>query len=197
MTKSLSDTQRVILAHAATRDDGQIFPVPTTLNKNSGAITLSLRPLVDGGLVVQIPAAKGDTTWGQTADDVPTTLAISELGLAAIGIQPSEPGQAAEAAAQVSTVKHPSPTSKLGMLITCLTKPDGATLDELVAATGWQKHSVRGAISGALKVKHELTVLSEVIDGKGRVYRIVSQTGTAAELSDAATSAATEVVAQP
>lgn len=197
MTKSLTDTQRVILAHAATRDDGRIFPVPTTLNKNSGAITLSLRPLVAGGLVIEIPAAKGDTAWGQTADDVSTTLAISKLGLSAIGIQPCEPGQAAEAPAQMPTAKHPKPISKLGVLITCLTKPDGATLDELVAATGWQKHSVRGAISGALKLKHKLTVLSEMIDGKGRVYRIVNQTGTSAGLADGATSVATEVVVQP
>lgn len=197
MTKSLTDTQRVILANAATRDDSRIFPVPTTLNKNSGAISLSLRPLVAGGMVVEIPAAKGDTTWGQTVDDVPTTLAISELGLATIGIQSPEPCHAASNPAELPTAKHPSPISKLGVLITCLSKPGGATLDELVAATGWQKHSVRGAISGALKVKHKLTVLSQVIDGKGRVYRIVSQTGTEAGFANGAVAITTDIVVQP
>jgi hypothetical protein len=40
------------------------------------------------------------------------------------------------------------------------------------SATGWQAHSVRGAISGALKKKLGLEVTSEKIDGRGRVYRI-------------------------
>ena len=39
-------------------------------------------------------------------------------------------------------------------------------------ATGWQAHSVRGAISGNLKKKLNLEVVSEIIEGRGRVYRI-------------------------
>lgn len=53
---------------------------------------------------------------------------------------------------------------------------DGATIDEIVTATGWQAHSVRGAISGTLKKRLGLTVASEKQGGRGRVYRI---TGTA------------------
>ncbi|MDB5540557.1 MAG: hypothetical protein JWQ89_2284 [Devosia sp.] len=41
-------------------------------------------------------------------------------------------------------------------------------------ATGWHAHSVRGAISGNLKKKLKLEVTSEVIEGRGRVYRIVA-----------------------
>jgi hypothetical protein len=41
------------------------------------------------------------------------------------------------------------------------------------AALGWQAHSVRGAISGALKEKRGLTIQSEMHDGRGRIYRIV------------------------
>jgi len=44
---------------------------------------------------------------------------------------------------------------------------------EAVAVLGWQAHSVRGAISGALKKKHGLTIQSERHDGRGRIYRIV------------------------
>ncbi len=40
------------------------------------------------------------------------------------------------------------------------------------AKTGWQAHSVRGAISGALKKKLGLSVTSETVEGRGRVYRI-------------------------
>ena len=39
-------------------------------------------------------------------------------------------------------------------------------------ATGWQPHTVRGAMAGALKKKRGLTVTSEKIGGRGRVYRI-------------------------
>ena len=61
-------------------------------------------------------------------------------------------------------------TSKLDLLLTLLRKPTGATIDELAAATNWQKHSVRGAIAGTLKKKGHSTT-SEVVDGVRR-YRI-------------------------
>jgi hypothetical protein len=45
-------------------------------------------------------------------------------------------------------------------------------MEEIVAATGWQPHTVRGAISGALKKKLGLSVTSEKVDDRGSVYRI-------------------------
>ena len=53
-----------------------------------------------------------------------------------------------------------------------LRAPDGATIEEITAATGWQAHTVRGAIAGALKKKLRLEVSSEKVEGRGRVYRI-------------------------
>jgi hypothetical protein len=44
----------------------------------------------------------------------------------------------------------------------------GATIEELVAATGWQAHTIRGAMSGALRKKLGLTVTSEKVEGQGR-----------------------------
>ncbi|MCH9809403.1 MAG: DUF3489 domain-containing protein [Alphaproteobacteria bacterium] len=41
----------------------------------------------------------------------------------------------------------PSPSGKLGLIIDKLASKRGATADELVAATGWQRHSVLGALS--------------------------------------------------
>jgi Protein of unknown function (DUF3489) len=46
-----------------------------------------------------------------------------------------------------------------------------ATLDALVKATGWQKHSVRGFLAGTVRKKLKLPLLSEKIDGI-RTYRI-------------------------
>lgn len=60
---------------------------------------------------------------------------------------------------------------KLGKVVALLKRPKGATLAELMKATGWQKHSVRGAISGAIKKKLKLAVLSEKA-GDVRTYRI-------------------------
>ena len=49
------------------------------------------------------------------------------------------------------------------------------TIAEAVVATGWQSHSVRGAMSGTLRKKLGLTITSEAVDGRGRVYRITDQ----------------------
>ena len=61
--------------------------------------------------------------------------------------------------------------SKIHTLMALLERPEGATIEQLSQATGWQPHSVRGAISGTLKKKQKLSVTSEKVDGT-RVYRI-------------------------
>ena len=62
--------------------------------------------------------------------------------------------------------------SKQAKLIEMLKQPDGATIDEIVKKFGWQPHTVRGAIAGALKKKLGLDVTSEKDEKRGRVYRI-------------------------
>ena len=47
-----------------------------------------------------------------------------------------------------------------------------ATIADLAKATGWQNHTVRGVLSGALKKKLGLTIKSEKPEGKERVYRL-------------------------
>jgi len=64
--------------------------------------------------------------------------------------------------------------TKQALLIGLLKRKRGATIDEIAQATGWQAHSVRGAISGTLKKKLGLAVLSEKTDGRGRLYRIAA-----------------------
>ena len=53
-----------------------------------------------------------------------------------------------------------------------LRRAEGATIEELQAATGWQQHSVRGFLAGAVKKKLGLTLLSEKPDVGARRYRI-------------------------
>ena len=75
---------------------------------------------------------------------------------------------------------RPDPKGKLGALIGLLRSPGGAQIAQMMAATGWQAHSVRGAMSGALKKKLGLTITSEKTDA-GRTYRMAAAgAGTAA-----------------
>lgn len=62
-------------------------------------------------------------------------------------------------------------TSKLETLTALLKRPEGASLAELCKATGWQPHSVRGALSGTMKKKMGLKIISAKTDGV-RTYRI-------------------------
>jgi len=48
---------------------------------------------------------------------------------------------------------------------------EGATVDEVASATGWQRHTVRGVFSGTLKKKLGLT-LASAKEERGRVYRV-------------------------
>jgi hypothetical protein len=64
------------------------------------------------------------------------------------------------------------PTSKLGQIEAMLRRPDGATITQLTKALNWQPHSVRGAMSGALKKKQGLTITATKNDHADRVYRI-------------------------
>ncbi|MFN7231655.1 MAG: DUF3489 domain-containing protein [Brevundimonas sp.] len=63
------------------------------------------------------------------------------------------------------------PTGKLGAIVALMRRPVGATVAQRSEATDWLPHSVRGALAGALKRKHGLTITSDKTDA-GRVYRI-------------------------
>jgi hypothetical protein len=90
----------------------------------------------------------------------------------------SKPGRAAPA--EKTT---PRAGTKQARMIELLQRPEGATVEQIAAATGWQKHTIRGAISGALKkklgLKIEATRTREVgpektgAKGSTTVYRIV------------------------
>jgi hypothetical protein len=104
------------------------------------------------------------------ADDT-GRLTITDAGRAAIA--PAE--EPADAAAQdiepEAAAKPKTPKGKIAALVDLLNQADGTTIEAMMAATGWQAHSVRGAISGAIKKKLGLPVLSEKTEA-GRSYRI-------------------------
>lgn len=183
MTK-LTDTQLVILSTAAERPDGAVQPLAKSLNK--GAATAAYKSLLKRGLIVERPAGKDDTAWREV-EGQPMALVISEVGLEAIGVE-IRADEAKEKAGQAPLGTHRMvpqransaaervPKAKSGtkqaQLIALLKRKRGATIAEAGAEIGWQDHSVRGAISGDLKKKRGLAVTSEVVEGRGRVYRI-------------------------
>lgn len=63
---------------------------------------------------------------------------------------------------------------KIDQIIAMLRRPTGASIIDLSKATAWQAHSVRGAISGTIKKKQGLAVVSE-ISGDVRRYRIADK----------------------
>lgn len=191
----LSDTQLVILSAAAARDDGMVLPLPDSLKIKGGAVTSVLNSLLKKDLITERAAATATEVWRETEDGDRVTLVITDAGLQAIGVThdgededktaADKPAQqeSSSSAARAPAAEKPGdgaapsarPGTKQAMLIDLLRRKDGATIDEIVAATGWQAHSVRGAISGSLKKKLGLTVTSAKEENRGRVYRIVGE----------------------
>jgi hypothetical protein len=77
---------------------------------------------------------------------------------------------------QQSRSDHTTRTpSKQQLCLELLRRPDGANLEELQAATGWQPHSVRGFLSGTVKKKLGLTLSSDRTGDRPRRYRVASE----------------------
>ncbi|MBL6601116.1 MAG: DUF3489 domain-containing protein [Alphaproteobacteria bacterium] len=165
----LSETQTIVLSGACAREDGLVFPV--TANIKGGAVGNVLKSLLKRGLIEEISANDPDTVWRHDEDIGSITLRATPLAYSVLG-QPEETlaPEIGHSAPPATMVQRRS--SKQVMLIEMLEAPDGATIAQIVEAIGWQQHTVRGAISGALKKKLGLNVVSEKIDGRGRVYRI-------------------------
>ena len=62
--------------------------------------------------------------------------------------------------------------SKAAKVLDLLKRPDGVTLKDLTKATGWQAHSVRGFLSGAVRKKMGLTVTSTKGEDGERTYSV-------------------------
>lgn len=113
---------------------------------------------------------------GLTVDD-----AMRAAGLLPTTPSPPQPDLdvAVTAIEQTLAAEPPRPVksradSKQAQVIAMLRQPHGATIAEVAAATGWQDHTVRGFFAGALKKKLGLTVTSEKVEERGRVYRVVT-----------------------
>lgn len=150
----LSDTQRTVLLQAAERPDGNIEPLPSQLK--GGARQKVIDGLTNRGLV----KAKRNCIF------------LTDAGYAAVDLTRPKATQITD-----NVTTQPTRTradSKQAQVIGMLKRPQGATIGQIVEATGWQAHTVRGTFAGALKKKLGLEIISSKADGGDRIYQIVA-----------------------
>ena len=116
-------------------------------------------------------------------------MLATAAGLEAIGIEPVVVNTATDLRkAKVENDMHAAPGAacdsyadkpvairtgtKQAQIIALLQRPEGASIAEIVETTGWMSHSIRGLISGGLKKKLGLPVVTEKQDGRGTVYKL-------------------------
>lgn len=114
---------------------------------------------------------------------------ISDAGFEAVGARKRKPKQKAAPAeeAEATTAEKPKKparkakaegetgepkVSKQQMIIDMLKREEGATLKQMMEATGWQRHSLHGAMAGGLKKKLGLKITSTKESGGETVYKI-------------------------
>lgn len=176
---TLTETQSLILTAGAQRPDNLALPLPKGLV--GAAAKVAVGKMIDHGWLQEVEAnlRRGQPLWRETGDGHGTTLIVTDEGLLAVGIGPVVVQTMAAIREKAKAVPEPAPKAptprtgtKQALLIAMLQAPDGATMDEIIAATGWQAHSARGAMSGALGKKLGLVVTSTKDEIRGRVYRI-------------------------
>lgn len=148
MSNKLTPTQHAILSHALAQTQGKVLWFPETLK--GGAKAKAIESLVSHGLISQ---KKRETV-------------VTKAGYAALGLKPP---------AVEPRIVRTRETSKQATVINMLKRTEGATIDQICEATGWQPHTVRGAMAGALKKKLGLDIQSSKESGGARTYRIASQ----------------------
>ena len=72
----------------------------------------------------------------------------------------------------VTTERKTHEGTKQALVIEMLRRPEGASIAEIVEATGWRSHTARGILAGSLKKKLGLAIDSEKQEARGRVYRL-------------------------
>lgn len=159
MLPKLSPAQSLLLRNAARRPDGRVIP-PDTLR---------------GSARVKVLTALLQRGWIEPADD---GHMLTDAGYAAIGQErPVRPDdvQSVDATGDLQLLEGipVRPGTKLAALVIALRRPQGATSLQLMLATGWQPHTVRGAISGMLRKKLGLNVVLAHNDTGERVYKVV------------------------
>jgi hypothetical protein len=156
-TPKLTDTQLIILSAAVQRDDG-VAVLPDRLK--GGAAKAVLGKLLALGFLKEVRVRRDEPAWREDEEEKPIGLKITNAGSAAVGVADqgdAEPESVApaqrprNAAAIEKLTREPRAGSKQAQIIALLRRKTGATLNDLIAATGWLPHTTRAALTGLRK----------------------------------------------
>ena len=146
---------------------GQAAPVADEQSSVAEAAPIP-DPVHDASETTEPPAAIPDTPEAATA----TTVAPQTPDVAPEEASATKKTTARKNAPKAPKVaKAPRDSSKTAEVVALLQRPEGARLSEIMASMGWQKHTVRGFMAGAMK-KAGFTVESFKPEGGERTYRI-------------------------
>ena len=164
MTK-LNDLQTILLSSASQRDEGSLYPLPVSIAGTGVRLTKGIVALLKNGL-----AEERETNIAaqvhRSDDDVTYGVFVTDGGRATIGV--GEP--CALESQSADPVATPKP-SKTAIVIALLSREEGATLADLITATGWLPHTTRAALTGLRKKNHAIDKIK--VDGVTR-YSIAS-----------------------
>jgi hypothetical protein len=167
MTKTrLTDLQSVLLSTACARECENLIPAPVSLAGKEADVRKALAQLLKRGLVVETDLPPLGTEW-RTDGDLRFGLVLSDLGRAAIGVTAQLGGREEDSVLvpeqlSVGAVASAAPatsvpaTTKSATVVALMSRDQGATLAELVEATGWLPHTTRAALTGLRKKGHDL-----------------------------------------
>ena len=142
-----TETQTLILSAAAQRPGNLALPLPKTLV--GAAAKMTVTKMIERGWLQEVEAnlRKGEPLWRETGDSHGTTLIVTDAGLLAIGIEPVVVKTVA--AVRNHAIAEPTPAPKVpsiragtkqATLIAMLRRPEGATIEEIMAETQWLGH---------------------------------------------------------
>lgn len=171
-TTPLTPTQHAILAYALEHTGGRIEWFPDHIK--GGARQKVLAGLANRALIARqgdgwVVADEGYGAMGRERP-APAPAAVEDDPEIEAAVTAAEAGWSKDKAAR--TRPRTRENSKQAQVIAMLRRPEGATVRQIVEATGWQPHTVRGTMAGALKKKLGLSIVSDKPQGGERVYRL-------------------------
>jgi Protein of unknown function (DUF3489) len=171
-----TDAQLLMLSAAARRED-RILAMPPKL-KGAAAHKVAAK-LVAAGLVKEIKAKTGAPAWRRDEETKQSyALKLTAAGLKASAIDVSEAaktaGKGTDAQGQTSLAPAPRDGSKISRVIGLLQRDSGATLDEVIAATGWLPHTSRAALTGLRKRGYAIAKRQNAEGRRGYIIAAVS-----------------------
>ena len=181
--KPLTAAQLQILLAAAARPDHAVLPLPTGIPQRGAVPQRLLAGLLDRRLIAEAPCRDPAAAWRTDAKGRRFTPRLAPAGLSSISADAAKADAASAEAPSTEAQTVPSatqpereteratpaaddlrraptaPSGKLGQILAAIAAPQGATLDELVALTGWLPHTTRAALTRLRQRGHAVRLM--------------------------------------